>query len=624
MKIKKGSDCRYLDVDLSEKTWSVYTPPMEDIAKFMGGKGLGIKIYFDRLKDRLSETDPLGEDNILIYSMGPLLATGAPCSARFEVVTKSPLTGLMVGSSCGGPFGEMCKTAGWDGVIISGCAESPVVLRITPDGAEFEPAGELWGMKTEECREKLAMTKQEAAAVIGPAGENLVSFANIRSGHRFAGRGGVGAVMGSKKLKAVVARGKEYKCVPVLEEKFRKTTARERKYISRNKMTKKFTDFGTNANNRPGIKSGFSAVRNFRDRYHPDLDNLSGETMAAKYSTSFSTCRYCNILCGHKGTYPDGEVRQIPEYETTGMFGANIENFNTDLIGEWNDLMNDLGMDTISAGGTIAWAMEAGEKGIRQTELVFGKTDNIGRIITDTAYRTGEGAELADGTRALAQKYGGEDFAINVKGLECAAYDPRAAWGQGLSYAVYNKGGCHLGSYVIGLEVLLGYIPPHITMGKASWTVFMEDFYAAINSLQTCLFTAFGVMTEPAIPKFLPVPILKVATSLMPRVAQALMDWSILSDLFWSVTGIRMNKFDFLKAGRRTTKLERWMNGKMGCRAEDDTLPGRFTKEKETAYPGRNTVVPIEKMIKQYYRIRRYDKEGLPSTVDLEKLGVAV
>ncbi|MDF1569563.1 MAG: aldehyde ferredoxin oxidoreductase C-terminal domain-containing protein, partial [Spirochaetaceae bacterium] len=194
-------------------------------------------------------------------------------------------------------------------------------------------------------------------------------------------------------------------------------------------------------------------------------------------------------------------------------------------IASWNDIMNELGLDTISAGGTIAWAMEAGEQGLRNTELRFGRTDNIASILDDIAYRRGEGADLAEGSRSLSRRYGGGDFAIQVKGLECAAYDPRSAWGHGLGYAVYNKGGCHLGSFLVGLERILGYMMPHITMGKARWVAFMENLYAGVNSLQVCQFTIYGLLTEPPIPRLLPRFVLKIATAAFPRLAISLLSF---------------------------------------------------------------------------------------------------
>ena len=624
MKDILGTSNRYLDINMTDQTWRVYEASQDDLKNFLGGKGMGIKIYYDRLKDKLEKVDPLGPDNLLIFANGVLLTTGAPCSARFEVITKSPLTGYMVGSSCGGPFGEACKTAGWDGVIISGKAPYPMVVRFSDNEVVFEEAGELWGLGIHKTNEMLKLTPKEGAAVIGQAGENEVPYANICSGHRYAGRGGVGAVMGSKNLKAIVARGKEYRCVPVDREKFEKTVTKAKAHIIRSEFTKHLKAYGTNMNTRKGIDTGFSPVRNFKDRFNPRTEEVTGEVMAKKYKVRHSTCRYCSVLCGHKGMYPDGKMHQIPEYETAGMFSSNIENYDTDKLAVWNDIMNDVGIDTISAGGTIAWAMEAGEKGLRKTELSFENHDNIARILEDIAYRRGEGVELALGAKWLSEKYGGKEFAIHTKGLELAAYDPRGCWGHGLSYAVHNKGGCHLGSYLVSFEIIAGYIPPLTSLGKASWVVFCEDVFCAINSLQSCMFTAYGIMSEPVIPKYVPLPLMQMSTILFPDLSQALMDWSVYSDFFSSITGIPMSKWQFRKAGERINKLERYMNVRMGQKPVEDTLPDRFTKEEVTKFPVKS-VVPIDRMVRQYYRRRKYNpRTAGPSVEDLQKLGVEV
>ena len=619
MKVK-GAAGKYLYIDCTTREWKEYPVQEKDQRLYLGGKGLAIKIYYDLLGERLKDIPPLGPENLLIVSTGVLLGTKAPCSARFEVLTKSPLTKLLVGSSCGGPFGEGLRTAGWDGLILSGTCRELQLLRISSEGAVFEPAAHLKNMGTEATQENLKLEKDEASLCIGPAGENLVHYANIRSGHRFAGRGGVGAVMGSKNLKAVLVRG--WSCViePHDPEGFNRISTKTRKMIQRNPVSKAYKSCGTSANVRYGMKAGFSPVHNFRDRYHPKTKKTTGEYMAERYSPRFSTCRHCVILCGHKGEYPDGKTRQIPEYETVGMFGSNIENFDSDLIGVWNEEMNDLGMDTISAGGSIAWAMEAAEKGLRPSSLRFGDVDSISETIRDIAFRQGEGYELAEGTRVLNEKYGGREFAIQVKGLECAAYDPRASWGQGLSYAVYNKGGCHLGSYLVGLEQILKYMPPYSTLGKASWAVFCENLYAAINSLQICQFTSYGILTEPPIPRCVPRWILRILTILTPRISQQLMDWTPLNRMFSTVTGIKLSRNGLLRAGERITKLERWINLCMSETAVDDTLPARFTEEKQTRFPGRNTTVPIRTMVKKYYRLRKYSPAGMPQREDLERL----
>ena len=398
-----GTSNKYLDINLTDRSWSVFELDMETLADYIGGKGIGLKIFNDRYKDRLSEIDPLGAENLLIFSMGVMLSTGAPCSGRFEVITRSPLTNLMLASSCGGPFGEAVKTAGYDGLVVHGRSETPVSLQLDEDGVSFKDAGSLWGMGTHEVQDSLNMNIRESAVVIGPAGENGVKYASICSGHRFAGRGGAGAVMGSKNLKAIVARGRSVSYEPVVPDLFRKTIKKSRKFIIRNETSEGLRKYGTNMNVRFGIKAGYSPVRNFRDRYSPETEKTSGEAMAERYSSRHSTCKHCTVLCGHKGMYPDGKMRQIPEYETIGMFGSNIENYDPDIIGEWNEQMNELGLDTISTGGTLAWAMEAAEKGLRPSVLQFGKTDNISKIISDIAFRRDEGAELAEGSMRLSR-----------------------------------------------------------------------------------------------------------------------------------------------------------------------------------------------------------------------------
>lgn len=610
---RSGKIARFLYLDLNSAHSYSYPISEKNQKLYLGGKGLAIKIFYDLLKDRLENIDPLGDQNLLIIAAGPFLGTKAPCSARFEVVTKSPLTGLLVGSSCGGPFGEALRSAGWDGLIISGRAEKMGRLTIDGEDAVLEDAESLKGLETSPCEEALALGPGDGALLIGPAGENLVRYANIRSGHRFAGRGGAGAVMGAKGLKAVVVRRGDRRIEPAYPARFERSVRRAKRNITRNEFSLNYRAHGTAANLRPALKHRFYPADNFNAAPEAEAELLSGESMKARYKTSYSTCRACVILCGHKGRYPDGRERQIPEYETVGMMGGNIGNYDPDLLGLWNERLNELGMDSISTGGTLAWAMEAAQKGLRPSRLAFGETEAIPAVLEDIAHRRDEGDELAEGSRILSERYGGEDFAIQVKGLECAAYDPRSSWGQGLSYAVYNKGGCHLGSYLIGLERFQGYLPALTTAGKASWTLFCEDLYAAMNSLQICQFTGYGILTEPPIPRLIPKALLRVVTVLTPRISQLLMDWSLLSKMLSGITGYKIGKLALLKAGERITKLERWINLRMSDRATEDTLPARFTQEGETP-------VPLEPMRRRYYRLRGYDDNGRPTRENLERL----
>ena len=621
MKTIIGESKRYLEIDLTAKTWTEFSPLEEDLRDYIGGKGLGLKLIHDRLGVRVSEVDPLGPENILAFMMGVFIGTGAPCSARFAGVTKSPLTDIMVSSSCGGPFGMACKTAGWDGVLVKGKAAVPTVVKLDEFGVLFEDAGELWGMETGSAQDKLVDNPRRGALVIGPAGENGVLYAVIRSGGRYLGRGGMGTVMGSKNLKAIVATGMSYTIVPAKPEKFKAVNAKAKKMINRNEFVQAYRAYGTNFGVNPGVDAGYAPVRNFRDRTDERCRNLSGEALAERYHTTHAACAPCTVLCGHTGTYPDGTKRHIPEYETIGLWGGNLMNFDPDIIGVWNDRLNELGIDTISCGATVGWAMEAAEKGLRPSALEFGKTENITALLDDIAYLRGEGADLALGTKRLAHKYGGLDFAAQVKGLEMAAYDPRAGWGQGLNYAVANRGGCHLNAYPIAMEAIFKFIPQYSKLSKVSWVAFMEDLFSATNSTQTCQFTIFGYILEPPVAKYTPKPLLKLAMTYLPDVAQLVLDWSALSSLVAAITGRDVGMRAFLTCGRRTHVLERHMNVLCGVTSADDTLPERFLYEAQTKHADLS-VVPIGPMVKAYYRKKGYDEHGIPTPQLLRKLHI--
>jgi aldehyde:ferredoxin oxidoreductase len=586
---------------------------------YLGGKGLGLKLLYDRLKPG---TDPLGEDNYLIFEMGVLMGTGAPCSGRFSAVTKSPLTEIVTTSSCGGPFGMAYKTAGYDALIIRGKSKDPVTLRIDADGAKFENAAELWGKDTEQTQEALKLGKKEAALAIGPAGENGVRFANIRTGHRYFGRGGMGAVMGSKNLKAIVATGRAYRIVPREREKFKKVTKTAVSYIESHRMTGNlYPNYGTNANTNPCNEAKILPVRNFQKGSHEKASQVSGEAMQEKYNTKFEGCKPCVIRCGHVGTHADGSVHNIPEYETVGLLGVNLEVFDSDAITEWNDICGRMGMDTISAGGTLAYAMEAGEKGIFETDLAFGKTEGVSEMLRDIAARKGQGDELANGVRWLSDRYGGKEFAIHVKGLEMPAYDPRGSYGQALSYAVANRGGCHLSAYLIAQEIYFGLLDPRKTTAKAEFTRILESVTACVNSLQTCMFTEYPYLLEPPLTKLTPPPLLGFFMQNLAPVAVQLMDFSVYTRLWSTVTGIAISNGEFLKAGDRIHALERFMNTREGISRKDDTLPDRFLREGRATDPEKR-VVPIEDMLNKYYKVRGYDANGIPTPETLHKLNI--
>lgn len=616
-----GTSNRILQIDLAPRQVTEFSITKQERQLYLGGKGLGLKLLAERLQPGI---DPLGAENIIALMLGVLMGTGAPCSGRFVALTKSPLTGIMVSSSCGGPFGMAVKTAGYDGLLIRGQSEAPIYLEIDADGVKFQDATALWGKDTEETQTLLNLNKTDGALVIGPAGEFKVLFANVRSGSRFFGRGGIGAVFGAKNLKAIVAHGGKYKIVPRNPQAFKKVQQKAAKQINQNLIAGKlYRNYGTASNFKFCQRGNIVPVENFRYGDHDRIDDVTGETMQAKYQTRPYTCLPCSILCGHKGTYRDGSQHKIPEYETTAMLGPNLGIFDTDIITQWNEQCGKLGLDTISTGATLAYAMEAGEQGLFPTPLKFGSPEGIGDTIEAIAYRRGFGDELANGTRWLSEKYGGKQFAMQVKGMEVPAYDPRGSWGQGLSYAVANRGPCHLSATTFALEVFLNYLNPYSTRSRAEFVTLFEAIYNGVNSLHICLFTTWAFLMEPPIVKYTPTPLLRFFMQYLPKLAQKFMDLRVFCQLYESITAIKMNPKQFLTIGHRIHLLERYLNTREGISRKDDTLPERLLKEGRKNDPA-NRIVPLDKMLDRYYRLRGYDENGIPTTAILKKYGINI
>ncbi|MEN6570641.1 MAG: aldehyde ferredoxin oxidoreductase family protein [Anaerolineaceae bacterium] len=615
MKEVVGSTNRVLEIDLATRQVSEFLISREERTLYLGGKGLGLFYLSTRLP---AHTDPLSPENPLILMMGALLGTNAPCSGRFEAVTKSPLTGIVASSSCGGPFGMAFKTAGYEGLILKGKSASPVKITITPEGVQFDDASSIWGFKTHATQAALNLGKKDGALVIGPAGENLVRFANIMSGERFLGRAGLGAVMGSKNVKAIVAQGGEYKIITADPAKFEILHKKATRQINENEFTgTMYRNFGTTANVNYCNDGNILPVNNFTQGRDDRAIQIAGQTTRELYNYKPSTCRPCTILCGHKGTYSDGP-RQAPEYETVGLMGANLGIFDPQQISDWNEICSEMGMDTISAGGTLGYVMEASEKGLFNSSLRLGSPQMVGETLEDIAYRRGIGDELANGSRWLAQKYGGMEFAIQVKGLEMAGYDPRGSWGQGLAYAVANRGACHLSATIFPLEVFFGLLKPYTVQAKAQFVRFFENLYGAVNSLQTCLFTSFAYILEAPIVKLTPKPLLGLAMQYLPGVAIQMMDLSVFSDFLSLSTGTRFSQRQMMAAGERIHLLERYLNVREGISRAQDTLPGRFLRESRLT-DSAEKVVPLDPLLDSYYKIRGYTEQGFPKVETLKK-----
>ena len=613
-----GPTNRVLMVDVSDRSWSVVTISDAERRKWLGAKGLGLKMVYDRMP---LDCDPMGEANLIAIMPGVLMGTGAPCSGRFHAVTKSPLTGIMTTSSCGGSFGMELKTAGWDGLIVRGKSRAPVSIEIDAETVRFHDAGEIWGKTTSETRRALGEGKGTGGLVIGPAGENGVLYANIASGHRFLGRGGMGAVMGAKNVKAIVAHGGTYKIRPKRKKAFERAKKRGNAYIRRNETSSVgLRNYGTNMNLNPNNEANILPVENFRAGRHDLAHQMSGEMTRDLHDTKFHTCKPCSIMCGHSGNY-GGKRKPVPEFETTVLLGTNLGIFDRQANAAWNDLCSEYGMDTITAGGTLAWVMEATEKGLVESKLAFGREEGVAEALTAIAYGRGFGKEMGEGSRKLAGRYGGAGFSIQVKGLEMAAYDPRGSWGQGLAYAVSNRGACHLSAYLVALEIYFGLLDRYTTRAKAEFVRFFENLTCAVNALQTCHFTMFSYTLEPPLARYTPTPVLGTLMQYVPKLALSLMDVSAYSRLWRAVTGISITSWEMLKSGERIHVLERWMNTRMGISRKDDTLPERLLTEARRG-DAKGYVVPLDKMLDRYYRVRGYDENGIPTRGLLKKLGI--
>jgi aldehyde:ferredoxin oxidoreductase len=618
-----GSNNRILEIDLTKKKFTETAISKKDRELYFGGKGLALKLLYDRMEPGV---DPLGEKNMFVIETGVIMGTGAPCSGRFEAITKSPLTGIMNCSSCGGPFGMALKTSGWDTIIITGKASAPTYLAINSKGVQFKSAKAIWGKETDKA-EAVLLKEGSGALVIGQAGENLVHFANIRSGHRFLGRGGMGAVLGSKNIKGIVAKGGEVKIVPAKKKLFTKINKKFFKYINNNPVTSgSYRSFGTNSATITCNTTGTLPVRNFTGGSHGEAHKISGETMAERFKTKWDTCKPCVIMCGHKGTI-EGKERHIPEYETVHLLGSNLEIFDPVVISNWNELCSKYGIDTISLGGTLAWAMEATEKGLIKTNLKFGAIAGVAEMIRDIALCRGIGKDLAMGSRLASKKFGGEDFAMHVKGMELPGYEPRGSWGHGLGYATSNRGGCHLSSYVIAIEILFNMANPYTSRWKHYMVKFMENMFAAINSMHICQFTAYAVMFEPFLVKVSPFPLLKLLVQNTAPLAMNLMDVSLFPEIWHAILGKTYLPYismkNFLKMGQRVHVLERYMNTREGISKKDDTLPLRLLTEGRKC-DVKERSVPIEKMIYKYYKSRGYDSNGIPKKRTLKRLGIEI
>ena len=630
---------RVLQINLSTGDVTDYPWTDKDRELYIGGKTMAAKILYDTLTGR---ENAYSEENPLIISTGPLTGTGAPSSSRFNISSLSPQTGFISSSNCGGTFGYHLKRAGIDALIITGRREERTWIEIDNGSVTFHNADDLWGTRVTECQRLLAekMSSKRGCDIkfgklcIGPAGENLVRYSAVISDERAAGRTGMGAVLGWKNVKAIAVCGNHD--IPVHDPSATKKWCQKWfRYLRNHFLTgNQLPRMGTAGLVSSMQMRGLLATKNYTEGRFEHFDKVNGETLAEEYNIVNKGCLSCPIKCARTVTV-EGEDVKGPELETLGLLGGGILNKDLYHILKWNKELDDLGLDTISASNTLAYAMEANERGLWNNGLKFGDIEGISKIWDDIAYRRGIGNELAEGSKRLSEKYGGKEFAMQSKGLELAAYEPRRAVGQGLGYAVSNRGGCHLnGGYLVILEGLGLNIDAQTPHAKADFTMMFQDLMEMISATGQCLFTSYAffpgfLITRPngaiatAANKLL--PHLGWAIRLMNKFPQVLAFHLPVfhhTKMMQKAVGMPMTFGKYLQTGERGFNLERAVNVRFGVSAAKDSLPKRLTDVPQDPNDPR-TRVPLEQMKKIYYQARGWDKSGIPTCRTLKKLKIA-
>ncbi len=592
----KGLFNKIIEVNLNDRTHQVIEIADEVYENYLGGRGLGVKLFTDRVSPTV---DPLSPENKLIFTIGPVTGTSVSTSGRMSLVTKSPLTGTIFYSNTGGIFGFSMKRCGIDGIIIEGKSEKPCYIVIDGEkGLEIRDADEFWGLDTEETYNKLKEIVGEKVRTleIGPAGENQVLLASIMNdASRAFGRGGVGAVMGSKNLKAIaVINGKQKTEVdnPELLKNYAKSALDKIKALPVTRAA--FPLFGTAGVLHVTNSLGMLPIRNFQYGQHEKAPLIGGEAIRREILVKTEACYGCTIRCGRL-TEAGNMKGKGPEYETVWALGANCEIFDLIKITQANYHCNMLGLDTISMGVTISCAMELQDKGLFPYEEVkFGNEDVLSELVIKTAKREGIGAELAEGSKRLAEKYGDAETAIHVKGMELPAYDPRGAMGHALGYATSNRGGCHLTGYMAAMEIFNApkKIPRFTLGGKPDLLVLKQNQSAIEDSLVNCKFSGYAL------------------------------GFDYQARFVSAITGLDFNVTRLLEIGERIYNLERVFNIGAGFSNADDKLPERFETTPFKEGLSKDRVVPVNEMLMAYYKVRGWDENGVPKKEKLEELGL--
>jgi len=624
--IRDIGEQRILNADLpSGQTW-VEDLPREELLRFLGGRGIAAKILCQRVKEGI---DPLGPENVLIFSTGTLTGTNAPSSGRSSMTCKGPATGLYLKASVGGHLGAELKYAGYDYIVFSGASERPVYLWIDDGQVEIRDAHHLWGKGT---RETDHLIKEEVGdediqiAAIGPGGENKVLFACVMvSLYNSASRGGVGAVMGSKNLKAIAVRG--HGGLRVAEgEAYFDLASQMRQELAKDAGTESLYKWGTSGS-LPGLNElGMLAAYNFSRASLAEVERISGQYFVDEgYLTGRESCFSCSTAC-HRYVRSKskryGDVDDSgPELETVLALGSECGIADTEAVLKANQLCNDYGLDTISTGHVLSWAMECYEKGllkgeVEELDLRFGNADAQLEMIRRIAFRQGKlGQLLAQGTRRAAEVVGGDSWkwAIQAKGLEQSAVDTRAAKSYALAFAVNPRGPDHLMTETYAefgfteesralIKKITGdekYADATLLEKRADIVRWHEDCYAATEALGFCVFTstaAFAVNPEN------------------------------MAQLFGHALGVEFSEEELMLGGRRVVTIERCFNAREGARRKDDRLPWRMMNEPVPEGPNQGMVTDremLDRLLDEYYELHGWNPEtGIPRRDTLEELGL--
>lgn len=592
----RGYADRILRIDLNVGKDSTEPLPEAALRPLLGGKGLGAYIL---INEQPAGVEPLSPENRLIFDVGPLTGTTAPTAGRFGSTTKSPATGTYSDAYCGGFFGQTMKYAGYDAIVIRGAAAEPLMLLIDDDKVEFRPAAHLWGktitQATEELRREFGPDWQ--SLVIGPPGEKKSNIAGIFNETRALARGGVGAVMGSKNLKAIVARGSGSVAV-ANRQRFDRALQLANRAVRMSSAVTRMTLEGT-ANILEFVNVvGALPTRNFQQGRFELADEITGEAWRDKSWKRNYACFGCPIACSKVTREVDGQILEGPEYETIYALGSNCAIADQEVIIRMSLLCDEFGIDTISAGAIVAFVMEMFEKGIIQASELDGLEPRFGDcraalgLVEKMAKAEGCGEWLSEGVRRIAERFPqAAPFAMHVKGLEMPAYHPNAAKGMALGYAVSERGACHLRG--APLTEVLGGADPLAYEGKAKLFRDHQAEMALWNSAVLCCFPGFGMSLKE------------------------------LSQLVNAATGFDYATVkEFELVGERISTLARLFNVREGLARQEDTLPERSLAHPLPSGPAKGHVVELDPLLDEYYELVGWDENGVPTPRRVRELGL--